>query len=95
MCLYQPKKEILTPQKHWGPPLAPKAETLDMSSNQLGEMFEGDSADTCSGKNFHQCRWGAEWRVSRARARAKKEILTPQKHWGSPLAPEEGVFIFF
>ena len=23
------------------------SETLDMSSKQLGEMFEGDSADTC------------------------------------------------
>ena len=26
------------------------SETLDMSSKQLGEMFEGDSADTCGGK---------------------------------------------
>ena len=27
------------------------SETLDMSSKQLGEMFEGDSVDTC-GKKF-------------------------------------------
>ena len=27
------------------------SETLDMSSKQLGEMFKGDSADTCGG-NF-------------------------------------------
>ena len=26
------------------------SETLDMSSKQLGEMYEGDSADTCTGK---------------------------------------------
>ena len=26
------------------------SETLDMSSKQLGEMFEGDSANSCGGK---------------------------------------------
>ena len=26
------------------------SETLDMSSKQLGDMFEGDSADMCGGK---------------------------------------------
>ena len=30
----------------------------------LGEIFEGDSADTCSVlENFCSCRWGAELRV--------------------------------
>ena len=32
---------------------------MDMTSEGLGEMFQGDSADMCAG-----CRWGAEWRVS-------------------------------
>ena len=26
------------------------SETLDMTSERLGEMFKGDSADTCGGK---------------------------------------------
>jgi hypothetical protein len=26
------------------------SETLDMTSEVLGDMFEGDSADTCAGK---------------------------------------------
>ena len=29
---------------------SPLSETLNMSSEQLGEMFEGDSADTSAGK---------------------------------------------
>ena len=49
------KKGILTPQKHWGPSLAPKGGIFkvkknEMSSKQLGEMVEGNSADTCAGK---------------------------------------------
>ena len=27
------------------------SETLDMSSQQTGEMYEGDSVDTCAGKS--------------------------------------------
>ena len=44
------KKEILTPKTIWRPPLASGSETSDMTSEGLGEMFEGDSADTCAGK---------------------------------------------
>ena len=60
------KKGILTPQKHWGPLWPPKggvfkilkvflnflefSETFEMSSKQLGDMVEGNSADTCAGK---------------------------------------------
>ena len=34
------------------------SETLDMSSNQLGMVFEGDSADTCGGKFSHMSMGG-------------------------------------
>ena len=36
----------------------------------LGEMFEVNSADTCA-ENLCLCRWGAEWRVSRAQNRER------------------------
>ena len=38
------------------------SESLDMISDELGELFEGDSADTCSG-NFLRMLMGAEQRV--------------------------------
>ena len=38
------------------------SESLDMISDELGELFEGDSADTCSGK-FSCMLMGAEQRV--------------------------------
>ena len=41
-----------------------------MTSKGLGEMFEGDSADTCAGK-FPLVSMGAEWRVSRAQTRGQ------------------------
>ena len=41
-----------------------------MTSEGLGEMFEGDSADMCA-ENFRSCRWGAERRVSRAQTRER------------------------
>ena len=60
------KKGDSNTQKHWGPPLASEggvfsfffrflnfftfSQTLDISSKQLGEMFEGNSADTCDVK---------------------------------------------
>ena len=34
------------------------SETLDMSSKQLGEMFEGDFADTCARKFPLMLMWG-------------------------------------
>ena len=33
------------------------SETLDMTSEEFGEMFEGDFEDTC-GDNFRSCQWG-------------------------------------
>ena len=36
-----------------------------MTSEGLGEMFEGYYADMCS-ENFRWCRWGAEGSVERA-----------------------------
>ena len=58
------KKEDNSPIKILGTPFWPPegtffsflyeifkiSETLDMSSKQLGELFKGDSADTCAGK---------------------------------------------
>ena len=41
-----------------------------MTSDGLGEMFEGDSADTCAGK-FPLTSMGAERRVSRAQTRER------------------------
>ena len=41
-----------------------------MTSEGLGEMFEGDSADTCAGK-FPLVSMGAERRVSRAQTRER------------------------
>ena len=41
------------------------SETLDMISEGLGEMFEGDSADTCGGK-FPLMLMGDERTVKRA-----------------------------
>ena len=41
-----------------------------MTSEGLGEMFEGDSADTCTGK-FSLTSMGAERRVSRAQTRER------------------------
>ena len=41
-----------------------------MTSEGLGEMFEGDSADTCAGK-FPLTLMGAERRVSRAQTRER------------------------
>ena len=46
------------------------SETLDMTSEGLGEMFEGDSADTCTGK-FPLTSLGSERRVSRAQTRER------------------------
>ena len=39
------------------------SETLDMTSKQLGEMFEGDSADMCA-KKFRWCRCGLSGEAS-------------------------------
>ena len=36
--------------------------TSDMTSEGLGEMFEGDSVDSALA-NFRSCQWGAERRV--------------------------------
>ena len=41
-----------------------------MTSEGLGEMFEGDSADTCAGK-FPLVLMGGEQRVSRAQTRER------------------------
>ena len=41
-----------------------------MTSEGLGEMFEGDSADTCAGK-FPLVLMGSEWRVQRAQTRER------------------------
>ena len=41
-----------------------------MTSEGLGEMFEGDSADICARK-FPLVLWGAERRVSRAQTRER------------------------
>ena len=41
-----------------------------MTSEGLGEMFEGDSADTCAGK-FPLMSMGAKRRVSRAQTRER------------------------
>ena len=41
-----------------------------MTSEGLGEMFEGDSADTCAGK-FRLVLMGAERRVSRSQTRER------------------------
>ena len=41
-----------------------------MTSEGLGEIFEGDSADTCAGK-FSLTSMGAERRVSRAQTRER------------------------
>ena len=49
------------PQQNWGTPYPPHyaiigwtkvgiSETSDMTSEGLGDMFEGDSADICAGK---------------------------------------------
>ena len=41
-----------------------------MTSEGLGEMFEGDSADTCARK-FSLTSMGAKWRVSHAQTRER------------------------
>ena len=48
--------------------LSKGSETSDMTSEGLGEMFEGDSADMCAGK-FPLVSMGAERRVLRAQTR--------------------------
>ena len=42
-----------------------------MTSEGLGEMFEGDSADTCAGKFTLVSMGGAERRVSRAQTQER------------------------
>ena len=42
-----------------------------MSSEGLGEMFEGDSADVCAGKFPQVSMGGGERRVSRAQTRER------------------------
>ena len=49
-----------------------------MTSEGLGEMFEGDFADTCA-ENFPMVSMGAEQRVERAQTRER----------GPPAAPAE------
>ena len=49
-----------------------------MTSEGLGEMFEGDSADMCA-ENFSLVSMGAERRVNRAQTRER----------GPPSAPAE------
>ena len=56
---------------------------MDMSSEGLGEMFEGNFADTCAEKNHRWCRWGADLRVKRAQTRER----------GPPSAPGEILLI--
>ena len=51
-----------------------------MSSKQLGEMFKGDSADTCT-ENVPQRRWGAERRVLRAPTRERGPTLRMQNYY--------------
>ena len=62
-----------------------------MTSEGLGEMFEGDSADTCAGK-FPLTAMGAERRVSRAQTRERgphrrernfqaSQNVQPEKKW--------------
>ena len=46
------------------------SETLDMSSKQLGEMFEGDSADMYTGQFPRMM--GAERRVLRVQSRERE-----------------------
>ena len=41
-----------------------------MTSEGLGDMFEGDSADSAP-ENFRSRRWGAEQRLSRAQTRER------------------------
>ena len=53
-------------------------QTWDMTYEGLWEMFEGDFADMCD-TNFCWCRWGAGWRVKRAKTRKQ----------GPPSAPAE------
>ena len=50
--------------------LSNASKTLDMTSEGLGEVFEGDSADTCPGK-FPLMLMGAERRVSAAQTRER------------------------
>ena len=47
-----------------------------MTSEVLGEMFEGEFADTCAA-NFHWCRWGAERRVARAQTQLQGPLSAP------------------
>ena len=51
-----------------------------MTSEGLGEMFEGDSADTCAGK-FPLTLMGAERRVSRAQTRERGPHRREWKFW--------------
>ena len=54
-----------------------------MTSEGLGEMLEGDFANTYSkAKHFHSCRLGAERRVERAQTQEQ----------GPPSAPAEILF---
>ena len=56
-----------------------------MTSEGLGEMFEGDSADTCAGK-FPLTSMGAERWVSRAQTRERGPHRREQKfHYNSNL----------
>ena len=55
---------------------------MDMTSEGLGDMFEGDSADTCGGK-FPLVSMGAEQRVYHAQTREQ----------GPPSAPADFVLI--
>jgi hypothetical protein len=71
-----------------------------MSSKQLGEMFEGDSADTCVGK-FRSCQWGAEQRVLLAQTRQRGppsacvEFFRLETGIATAEASEGGVLFFF
>ena len=53
-----------------------------MTSEGLGEMFEGDSADTCAGK-FPLTSMGAERRVSRGQTRERGPHRHEQKFLSS------------
>ena len=49
---------LLGGQRGYFPKLSYGSETSDMTSEGLGEMFEGDSAGTCAGKFLLMSMWG-------------------------------------
>ena len=65
-----------------------------MTSEGLGEMFEGDSADTCARK-FPLTSMGAEWRVSRAQTRERGPHRRERKFYLTFLLELVPIFLNF